>query len=97
MAARKAKRKYVKSRLRARPPMVRLRVDPQLTRGEVRQLQARAAADMRSVMSPGYWLGICGAGLDVAQLRRLDHQVAERRDPFAMLAQRPIPSDGVRS
>ncbi len=29
--------------------MVRLRVDPQLTRGEVRELQARAAADMRSV------------------------------------------------
>ena len=29
--------------------MVRLRVDPQLTRGEVRDLQARAAADMRSV------------------------------------------------
>ncbi len=49
MAARKAKRKYVKSRLRARPPMVRMRVDPQLTRGGVRELQARAAADMRSV------------------------------------------------
>ncbi len=31
--------------------MVRLRVDPQLTRGEVRKLQARAAADMRSVGS----------------------------------------------
>ncbi len=31
--------------------MVRLRVDPQLTRGEVRDLQARAAADMRSVGS----------------------------------------------
>ena len=29
--------------------MVRLRVEPQLTRGEVRELQARAAADMRSV------------------------------------------------
>ncbi len=29
--------------------MVRLRVAPQLTQGEVRQLQARAAADMRSV------------------------------------------------
>ena len=29
--------------------MVLLRVDPQLTRGEVRDLQARAAADMRSV------------------------------------------------
>ncbi len=31
--------------------MVRLRVDPQLTRGEVRELVARAAADMRSVGS----------------------------------------------
>ncbi len=49
MAARKAKRKRVKPRLRARPPMVRLRLCPQLTRGEVRELQARAAADMRSV------------------------------------------------
>ena len=29
--------------------MVRLRLCPQLTRGEVRELQARAAADMRSV------------------------------------------------
>ncbi len=29
--------------------MVRLRVAPQLTRGEVRKLQARAAAEMRSV------------------------------------------------
>ncbi len=49
MAARKAKRKRVKPRLRARPPMVRLRLCPQLTEREVRQLQARAAADMRSV------------------------------------------------
>ncbi len=31
--------------------MVRLRLCPQLTRGEVRELQARAAADMRSVGS----------------------------------------------
>ncbi len=31
--------------------MVRLRVAPQLTRGEARELQARAAADMRSVGS----------------------------------------------
>ena len=31
--------------------MVQLRVDPQLTRGEVRELQAGAAADMRSVGS----------------------------------------------
>ncbi len=31
--------------------MVRLRICPQLTRGEVRELQARAAADMRSVGS----------------------------------------------
>ncbi len=31
--------------------MVQLRVDPQLTRGEVRELQARTAADMRSVGS----------------------------------------------
>ena len=51
MAARKAKRKYVKSRLKPRVRMVRLRVAPQLTQGEARQLQARAAADMRSVGS----------------------------------------------
>ncbi len=63
MAARKGKRKYVKSRLRARPPMVRLRVDPQLTRGEVRELQDRAAADMRSV-------GGHVAMLVIADLRR---------------------------
>ncbi len=31
--------------------MVRLRLAPQLTRAEVRELQARAAADMRSVGS----------------------------------------------
>ncbi len=49
MAARKAKRKPAKSRPKQRPRMVRLRVAPQLTQGEVRQLQARAAADMRSV------------------------------------------------
>ncbi len=43
--------------------MVRLRVDPQLTRGEVRELQARAAADMRSV-------GSTVALLLIADLRR---------------------------
>ena len=36
--------------------MVRLRVAPQLTQGEVRQLQARAAADMRSVGGYVAWL-----------------------------------------
>ena len=51
MAARKAKRKPAKSRPKHRGRRVRLRVDPQLTRGEVRDLQARAAADMRSVGS----------------------------------------------
>ena len=51
MAARKAKRKPAKSRPKHRARRVRLRVDPQLTRGEVRELQARAAADMRSVGS----------------------------------------------
>ncbi len=51
MAARRAKRKPAKFRPKRRPRMVRLRVDPQLTRGEVRELQARAAADMRSVGS----------------------------------------------
>ncbi len=49
MAARKAKRKPAKSRPKRRARRVRLRVCPQLTRGEVRELQARAAADMRSV------------------------------------------------
>ena len=49
MAARKAKRKPAKSRPKRRARMVRLRLCPQLTRGEVRELQARAAADMRSV------------------------------------------------
>ena len=49
MAARKAKRKPAKARPKRRARMVQLRVDPQLTRGEVRGLQARAAADMRSV------------------------------------------------
>ena len=43
--------------------MVRLRVDPQLTRGEVRELQARAAADLRSV-------GSTVALLVIADLRR---------------------------
>ena len=50
MAARKTRRKPTKA-LRARPPIVRLRLCPQLTEREVRQLQARAAADMRSVGS----------------------------------------------
>ncbi len=36
--------------------MVRLRVDPQLTQREVRELQARAAADMRSVGGYVAWL-----------------------------------------
>ncbi len=36
--------------------MVRLRVAPQLTSGEARQLQARAAADMRSVGGYVAWL-----------------------------------------
>ncbi len=36
--------------------MVRLRVAPQLTHGEARQLQARAAADMRSVGGYVAWL-----------------------------------------
>ncbi len=49
MATRKAKRKPAKSRPKSRARIVRLRVDPQLTRGEVRELQARTAADMRSV------------------------------------------------
>ncbi len=49
MAARKAKRKPAKSRSKRRARMVRLRLCPQLTRGEVRKLQSRAAADMRSV------------------------------------------------
>ncbi len=56
MAARKAKRKPAKSRPRRRARMVRLRVAPQLTPGEVRELQARAAADMRSVGSTVAWL-----------------------------------------
>ena len=51
MAARKAKRKPAKRGPKRRARRVRLRVDPQLTRGEVRELQARAAADMRSVRS----------------------------------------------
>ena len=51
MAARKAKRKPAKSRPKRRARKVRLRVGPQLTRGEVREVQARAAADMRSVGS----------------------------------------------
>ncbi len=36
--------------------MVRLRLSPQLTEREVRQLQARAAADMRSVGGYVAWL-----------------------------------------
>ncbi len=52
----KAKRKRVKARLRARPRMVRLRVAPQLTQGEARRLEARAAADMRSVGGYVAWL-----------------------------------------
>ena len=56
MAARKAKRKYVKARLKPQVRIVRLRVAPQLTPGEVRQLQARAAADMRSVGGYVAWL-----------------------------------------
>ncbi len=44
--------------------MVRLRVYPQLTRGEVRELQTRAAADMRSV-------GRTVALLLIEDLRRL--------------------------
>ncbi len=36
--------------------MARLRVAPQLTQGEARQLQARAAADMRSVGGYVGWL-----------------------------------------
>ena len=49
MAARKAKRKPAKSRPKRRARRVRLRVEPQLARGEVRELQGRAAADRRSV------------------------------------------------
>ncbi len=49
MAARKAKRKPAKSRPKRRARMVWLRVAPQLTEREIRGLQARAAADMRSV------------------------------------------------
>ena len=56
VAARKAKRKYVKSRPKQRVRMVRLRVAPQLAQSEVRQLQARAAADMRSVGGYVAWL-----------------------------------------
>ncbi len=56
MAARKAKRKPAKSRPKRRARRVRLRVCPQLTRGEVREIQARAAADMRSVGSYVAWL-----------------------------------------
>ena len=56
MVARKAKRKYVKSRAKQRVRMVRLRLAPQLTQGEARQLQARAAADMRSVGGYVAWL-----------------------------------------
>ena len=56
MAARKAKRKPAKSRRpKRRRKLVRLRVCPQLTRPEVRELQARAAADMRSVGSYVAW------------------------------------------
>ncbi len=56
MTARKAKRKYVKARLKPQVRIVRLRVAPQLTPGEVRQLQARAAADMRSLGGYVAWL-----------------------------------------
>ncbi len=51
MASRKAKRKPAKSRPKRRARMVRLRLCPQLTEREVRQLRARAEADMRSVGS----------------------------------------------
>ena len=51
VATRKTKRRPAKRSLRARPRMVRLRVCSQLTEREVRGLQARAAADMRSVGS----------------------------------------------
>ncbi len=51
MATRKTRRRPTKSRPKRRARIVRLRVCPQLTRVEVREIQARAAADMRSVGS----------------------------------------------
>ncbi len=81
MAARKAKRKYVKSRPKQRVRMVRLRLAPQLTSGEARKLQAREAADMRSVGGYVAWLLIKdlrresgrkrrGSGVSLADKRR---------------------------
>ncbi len=79
MAARKAKRKPAKSRPKRRARRVRLRVCPQLTRGEVRELQARAAADMRSV--GGY---VSGKGRTIAMPPTLASAL------FDLLAQRRV-------
>ncbi len=70
MAARKAKHKYVKARLKPQVRIVRLRVAPQLTPGEVRQLQARAAADMRSLGGYVAWLLVRELRRDSGHKRR---------------------------
>ncbi len=70
MTARKAKRKYVKARLKPQVRIVRLRAAPQLTPGEVRQLQARAAADMRSLGGYVAWLLIKDLRRESGRTRR---------------------------
>ena len=50
MAARRPRRKPTKFlHPKPKPKTVRLRVDPQLTRNEIKRLRERAAADMRSI------------------------------------------------
>ena len=62
--------------------MVRLRVAPQLTPGEARQLQARAAADMRSVGGYVAWLMIKELRREPGRKRRTGGiSLADKRSP----------------
>ncbi len=63
--------------------MVRLRVAPQLTQGEARQLQARAAADMRSVGGYVAWLLIKDLRRESGRSRRARGvSVTDKRSAF---------------
>ena len=63
--------------------MVRLRVAPQLTPGGARRLQARAAADMRSVGGYVAWLMIKELRREPGRKRRTGGiSLADKRSPY---------------
>ena len=64
--------------------MIRLRVDPALTRAEAKQLEARVAEDLRGVGNYVAWLVARDLAREPKQRRRTGARVTDRREAFDM-------------